>query len=80
MKSTSDAVSHVIGVSLMIALTALFAIIIYNSVFSLTPTIVQPPYMVIESELHDPDGTPYIELRHKGGDTISLNTTGRQGN
>jgi hypothetical protein len=78
MKSTSDAVSHVIGVSLMIALTALFAIIIYSSIFGLTPTIVQPPYIAIESEIHDPDGTPYIELRHKGGDTVTLNTTGAE--
>ncbi|MDO9540005.1 MAG: type IV pilin N-terminal domain-containing protein [Methanocalculus sp.] len=75
---SNDAVSHVIGVSLMIALTALFAIIIYSSIFGLTPTIVQPPYIAIESELHDSEGTPYIELRHKGGDTVTLNTTGAE--
>ncbi|MCQ1538859.1 type IV pilin [Methanocalculus taiwanensis] len=79
MKSKhNDAVSPVIGVLLMIALVSVFAIVIYGSVFGLTPTIVQPPYIAIESELHDPDGTPYIELRHKGGDTISLNTTGAE--
>lgn len=75
---TSDAVSSIIGTLLMIALVSVFAIIIYSSIFSLTPTIVQPPYLAIESELHNPDGTSYIELRHRGGDTITLNTTGAE--
>lgn len=78
MKSTSDAASPVIGVLLMIALVSIFAIVIYGSVYGLAPTIVQPPYLAIESEVHDPDGTPYIELRHRGGDTITLNTTGAE--
>lgn len=78
MKSTSDAVSQVIGAFLMIALVSVFAIVIYGSVYGLAPTIIQPPYLAIESELHDPDGTPSIELRHKGGDTIFLNTTGAE--
>lgn len=78
MKPTSDAVSNIIGVALMIFLTTLFAVIIYSSIYGLTPTVVQPPFIAIESELHDPDGTPYIELRHKGGDTIFLNATGAE--
>ncbi|MCP1715001.1 hypothetical protein J2T58_000849 [Methanocalculus alkaliphilus] len=79
MKSQpNDAVSQVIGVFLMIALVSILAIIIYGSIYGLTSTVVQPPFIAIESELHDPDGTPYIELRHKGGDTIFLNTTGAE--
>lgn len=76
--TTNSAVSPIIGVLLMIALVSVFAFVIYSSVFSLIPTIVQPPYIAIESELHDPDGRPYIEIRHKGGDTISLNATGAE--
>ncbi|GAA5262144.1 type IV pilin [Methanocalculus sp. MC3] len=79
MKTTNnDAVSPVIGVVMMIALASLFAIVIYGSVYGIAPTIIQPPYLAIESEVHDPDGTPYIELRHRGGDTITLNTTGAE--
>lgn len=76
--NTNDAVSQVIGVFLMIALVSVFAIVIYSSIYGLTSTVVQPPFIAIESELHDPDGTPYIELRHKGGDITPLNTTGAE--
>ncbi len=76
--NSDSAVSQVIGGLLMIGLVSIFAIIIYGSVYGLAPTIVQPPYLAIESEVHDHDGTPYIELRHRGGDTITLNTTGAE--
>jgi len=76
--NTNDAVSQVIGIFLMIAVASVFAIVIYSSSYGLISTTINPSFLAIESKLHDPFGTPYIELRHKGGDITSLNTTGAE--
>jgi hypothetical protein len=71
-----NTVSPVIAIVLMVILAAVFPIIFYSFLGGATTPLEKSPYIAIETEVRHSEGLPYIEIRHKGGDTTYLNDTG----
>lgn len=74
--NSNEAVSPVIAIVLMVILAALFPIIFYSFLGGIITPPEKSPYIAIESEIQEHEGIPYIEIRHRGGDTAYLNDTG----
>jgi flagellin-like protein len=67
----NDAVSPVIGVILMVAITVILAAAIGSSVFGQGPAKSAPQANIdIKANATDSTGNPCIKLEHLGGDTI----------
>ena len=71
MIKNEDAVSPVIGVILMVAITVILAALIGAFVFQMGPPEMSPQASI---QLVDADGTDFT-LTHNGGDTISWDET-----
>ncbi|MDI6888644.1 MAG: type IV pilin N-terminal domain-containing protein [Methanocellales archaeon] len=70
-RANEDAVSPVIGVILMVAITVILAAIIAAFVFGMAPPAMAPQAS-IRGTVAQVDTTNYIKLDHQGGDTITL--------
>jgi len=69
-----DAVSPVIGVILMVAITVILAAVIAAFVFGMGPP-EQAPQASLRATADGNTSTSYIKLEHQGGDTITLTNT-----
>ncbi|MCM1986983.1 type IV pilin [Methanococcoides seepicolus] len=72
MNRNEDAVSPVIGVILMVAITVILAAVIAAFVFGMGPAEMAPQASVRGSA--DSDGSNIIKLEHQGGDAIILDS------
>lgn len=71
---TEDAVSPVIGVILMVAITVILAAVIAAFVFGMGPPEQAPQASLRASAGGDSNNT-YVKLEHQGGDTIIMTDT-----
>jgi flagellin-like protein len=69
-----DAVSPVIGVILMVAITVILAAVIAAFVFGMGPP-EQAPQASIRGSATDVDGNSMIKLEHQGGDNFYLTSS-----
>lgn len=72
---TEDAVSPVIGVILMVAITVILAAVIAAFVFGMGPPEQAPQASLRASAANDADGDNYIKLEHQGGDIVFMSET-----
>ena len=71
-----DAVTPVIGVMLLVLLTALIAIIIYAFIYGIPGGLVKSAYVAAETGVEEINGTEFIAIQHRGGDAVFLNGSG----
>ncbi|MEL4305315.1 type IV pilin N-terminal domain-containing protein [Methanococcoides sp. LMO-2] len=75
MNRNEDAVSPVIGVILMVAITVILAAVIAAFVFGMGPSEMAPQASVRASAAETDTGFAIIMLEHQGGDEIVLSST-----
>jgi len=71
-RADEKAVSPVIGVILMVAITVILAAIIAAFVFGMAPPQMAPQASIRGTVTQDAGGDNYIKLEHQGGDTIVM--------
>ncbi len=73
-RADEKAVSPVIGVILMVAITVILAAIIAAFVFGMAPPAMAPVASIRGTVVDDPIGDEFnvIRLEHQGGDTITV--------
>jgi len=72
-RADEKAVSPVIGVILMVAITVILAAIIAAFVFGMAPPAMAPQASV-RGAVSQVGGDNYIKLEHQGGDTITMDS------
>jgi flagellin-like protein len=70
LKNDKRAVSPVIGVILMVAITVILAAVIAAFVFGISPTGVNTPSVQIKASIAASTNT--LTLEHRGGDALNL--------
>ena len=70
-----DAVSPVIGVILMVAITVILAAVIAAFVFGMGPPEQAPQAAIRASAATATDGSSILKLEHQGGDAVTLTDT-----
>jgi len=73
-RADEKAVSPVIGVILMVAITVILAAIIAAFVFGMAPPSMAPQASIRGTVVQDADGVNYIRLEHQGGDTLTVDS------
>jgi len=71
-RADEKAVSPVIGVILMVAITVILAAIIAAFVFGMAPPEMAPQASIRGTVAQDAEGNHYIRLEHQGGDTLTI--------
>ncbi|MCP1662109.1 MAG: type IV pilin [Methanocalculus sp. MSAO_Arc1] len=74
---SEDAVANVIGVILMVGLTAVAAFIVLASLTGSIGLVQKPSFIVADAAVLEDTNTEYIAVQHQGGDTVSLYGTDR---
>ena len=69
-----DAVSPVIGVILMVAITVILAAVIAAFVFGMGPPEQAPQSAIRAGAATDAEGENIIKLEHQGGDAVTMTT------
>ncbi|MDO9538566.1 MAG: LamG-like jellyroll fold domain-containing protein, partial [Methanocalculus sp.] len=71
-----DAVTPTISVILLVLLVALISIIIYAFIYGIPGGLEKSAFIAAEAGVVEINGTEYITIRHRGGDSVFLNGSG----